>query len=202
MSPTRSLVFAAFMIAALFGPVYAQRRLERLPPPRDPQFYEPRNKLEDFESRLNTVLIKGHTWVGTLRLQNGSVRVEATEVRDTGNSTRATGVVITIVPAEPHAAPNEIRSLIDYEEIDPLVKAIDTVVKADETITRLTHFEVRYRTRGDFEAIVFKQLSGGAIAAAIEGGFFERMRLLLTLEELTKLRWMIVQAKERLDEIK
>ena len=202
MSPTRSLVFAAFMIAALFGPVYAQRRLERLPPPRDPQFYEPRNKLEDFESRLDTVLVKGHTWVGTLRLQNGSVRVEATEVRDTGNSTRATGVVITIVPAEPHAAPNEIRSLIDYEEIDPLVKAIDTVVKADETITKLTHFEVRYRTRGDFEAIVFKQLSGGAIAAAIEGGFFERMRLLLTLEELTKLRWMIVQAKERLDEIK
>ncbi len=202
MSPTRSLVFAAFMIAALFGPVYAQRRLERLPPPRDPQFYEPRNKLEDFESRLNTVLIKGHTWVGTLRLQNGSVRVEATEVRDTGNSTRATGVVITIVPAEPHAAPNEIRSLIDYEEIDPLVKAIDTVAKADETITKLTHFEVRYRTRGDFEAIVFKQLSGGAIAAAIEGGFFERVRLLLTLEELTKLRWMIVQAKERLDEIK
>jgi len=190
------------MIAALFGPVYAQRRLERLPPPRDPQFYEPRNKLEDFESRLNTVLIKGHTWVGTLRLQNGSVRVEATEVRDTGNSTRATGVVITIVPAEPHAAPNEIRSLIDYEEIDPLVKAIDTVAKADETITKLTHFEVRYRTRGDFEAIVFKQLSGGAIAAAIEGGFFERVRLLLTLEELTKLRWMIVQAKERLDEIK
>ena len=202
MSPTRSLVFAAFMIAALFGPVYAQRRLERLPPPRDPQFYEPRNKLEDFESRLDTVLVKGHTWVGTLRLQNGSVRVEATEVRDTGNSTRATGVVITIVPAEPHAAPNEIRSLIDYEEIDPLVKAIDTVAKADETITKLTHFEVRYRTRGDFEAIVFKQLSGGAIAAAIEGGFFERVRLLLTLEELTKLRWMIVQAKERLDEIK
>ncbi len=202
MSPTRSLVFAAFMIAALFGPVYAQRRLERLPPPRDPQFYEPRNKLEDFESRLDTVLVKGHTWVGTLRLQNGSARVEATEVRDTGNSTRATGVVITIVPAEPHAAPNEIRSLIDYEEIDPLVKAIDTVAKADETITKLTHFEVRYRTRGDFEAIVFKQLSGGAIAAAIEGGFFERMRLLLTLEELTKLRWMIVQAKERLDEIK
>ncbi len=66
----------------------------------------------------------------------------------------------------------------------------------------VAHFEVRYRTRGDFEAIVFKQLSGGAIAAAIEGGFFERMRLLLTLEELIKLRWMIVQAKERLDEIK
>jgi len=61
---------------------------------------------------------------------------------------------------------------------------------------------VRYRTRGDFEIMVFKQLSDNAIAAAIEGGFFDRSRLLLTLDELTKLRWMIVQAKEKIDEIK
>jgi hypothetical protein len=35
-----------------------------------------------------------------------------------------------------------------------------------------------------------------------EGGFYDRTRLFLTLDELTKLRWMIVQAKERVDEIK
>src|SRR5205823_14718349 len=89
-----------------------------------------------------------------------------------------------------------------YEEIDALVKAIDTATKAGESITKLTHFEVRYRTRGDFEVMVFKQLSDNAIAAAIEGGFFDRSRLYLTLEELTRLRWMMVQAKEKLDESK
>jgi hypothetical protein len=202
MSPTRSLILSALIIAASFGSVCAQRRWERLPPPRDPQFYEPRNKLEDFEGRMETVLIKGRTFVGVVRAQNGSARVEATEIRDTGNSTRATGVVITITGADQNAPANEIRSLIDYEEIDALVKALDTVAKADETVTKLTHFEVRYRTRGDFEVIVFKQLSGSGVAAAIEGGFFDRSRLLLTIDELTRLRWMIVQAKERLDEIK
>lgn len=196
MIPTRSLILAALMIAASFGSVCAQRR-ERLPPPRDPQFYEPRNKLEEFEGRVDTVLIKGRTYVGTVRAQIGSARVEATEIRDTGNSTHAMGVVVTILPD----GSTEIRSLIDYEEIDPLVKALDTVAKADETLTKLTHFEVRYRTRGDFEVIVFKQLTGG-IAVAVEGGFFERTRLLLTLEDLTRLRWMIAQAKDRLDEIK
>lgn len=200
MHPTRSLIFATLVMAASFGSVCAQRR-ERLPPPRDPQFYDPRNRLEEIEGRLETVLIKGHTWVGTLRVQNGSARVEAAEVRDTRNSQRATGVVITVTPADTVGPTNEIRSLIDYEEIDPLVKALDTVAKADETITKLTHFEVRYRTKGDFEVIVFKQTTGG-FAAAVEVGFFERTRLLLTLEDLTKLRWMIVQAKERLDEIK
>jgi hypothetical protein len=73
--------------------------------------------------------------------------------------------------------------------------------KANDSVTKLSNFEAHYRTRGDFEIIVFKQTTGG-IAAAIEGGFYERARVLLTLEEFTRLRWMIVQAKERLDEIK
>ena len=199
MSSTRSLLLSTFMVAVSCGSVCAQRRWERLPPPRDPQFYEPRNKLEDFEGRVETILIKGRTYVATLRGQNGTARVEATEIRDTRNSTRVQGVVITIVA---EGGPSgEIRSLIDYEEIDPLIKAFDTVAKSDDSITKLTHFEARYRTKGDFEIMVFKQLAGG-VAAAVEGGFFDRSRLLLTLEDFTRLRWMVAQAKERLDEIK
>jgi hypothetical protein len=195
MTLTRSLILAALMIAASFGSICAQR--QRVPPPRDSQFYAPRNTLEEFESRLGTVLVKGHTYVGTVRGQGGNARVEAMEIRDTGNSQRALGAVIVIAPD----SAGEIRSLIPYEDIDLLIKAIDTAAKADETLTKLTHFEVRYRTPGDFEVVVFKQLAGG-VAVAVEGGFFEHARLLLTLEDLTKLRWMIAQAKDRLDEIK
>ena len=197
---TRSLVLSVLIIATSFGSVRGQRRWERLPAPRDPQFYEPRNKLEDLEGRMETILIKGRTWVGTIRAQNGTARVEALEIRDTAAAARATGVIITIMATG--GPPGDIRSLIDYEEIDPLVKAIDTAAKTGDSVTQLTHFELRYRTRGDFEIMVFKQLSDNAIAAAIEGGFFDRSRLLLTLDELTKLRWMIVQAKEKIDEIK
>ena len=201
MSLTRSLLFGVVVIAGSFGSVCAQRRWERLPPPRDPQFYEPRNKLEDFDGRMETILVKGRAWAGTLRAQNGAARVEAIEIRDTHNSARATGVVVTITSAEANA-PTDIRSFIDYEEIDPLLKALDTIVKADDTVTKLGPFEERYRTRGDFEVMVFKQLAGGAIAAAVEGGFFDRVRLLMSLDDLTKLRWMIAQAKDKLDEAK
>lgn len=200
MTLTRSLILGALMIAASFGSVCAQRRWERLPAPRDPQFYVPRNKLEDFDGRMETILIKGRSWVGTVRAQNGSARVEATEIRDPATSTRAAGVVVTVMADG--GPPGEIRALIDYEEIDALVKAIDIAGKASEAVTKLTHFEVRYRTRGDFEVMVFKQLSDNAIAAAIEGGFFDRSRLYLTLDELTRLRWMMVQAKEKLDQSK
>ncbi len=202
MRSTRWFILSTLVMATSLVSVCAQQRWQRLPPPRDPQFYEPRNKLEDFDSRLETILIKGRTWVGTLRVQNGSARVEATEIRDTIKLARAAGIVITIIRLEQNGPVNEIRSLIDYEEIDPLVKAFDTLAKSDESITRLAHFEARYRTRGDFEIMVFKQLSGSGVAAAIEGGFFDRARLLLTLDDLSKLRWMMVQAKEKLDELK
>ena len=202
MPLSRPLILATLVIAASFASVHGQRRWQRLPAPRDPQFYEPRNKLEDFDGRMETLLIKGRTWVGTLRLQNGSVRVEAIEIRDTRDSSRAIGVMVTIVPSETTAPTEEIRSLIDYDEIDKLVNVLDTMAKADEKVTKLVNFEERYRTRGDFEAIVYRQISGAGASAAIEGGFFDRVRLLMAIEDLTKLRWFIAQAKDKLDEAK
>lgn len=202
MSWSRSLLLTTIVIVAVCGSVSAQRRWERLPPPRDPQFYVPRNKLEDIDGRMETMLFKGRHWVGTVRSSNGSARVEAYEVRDSKNSERVMGVLITFVPANANSRDDEIRSLIDYEEIDTLIKTLDTMVKADESVTKLSHFEVRYRTRGDFEVMVFKQQTGTSVAAAIEGGFFDRVRLLLIMDELVRLRFMIAQVKERLDEIK
>jgi len=202
MKPARLLIFSILIMVISLGAVQAQRRWERLPPPRDPQFYVPRNKLEDIDGRMETLLIKGRHWVGTVRAQNGSARVEAFEVRDTHNSDRATGVLITFLPADANSRSDEIRSMIDYEEIDGLVKMVDTMIKADDNVTKLSHFEERYRTRGDFEVMVFKQQTGTSVAAAIEGGFFDRLRLFMIMDDLIKFRYMIVQAKERLDEIK
>ncbi len=196
MNFTRLLILLTILVASFS--VQAQRRWERLPAPRDPQFYEPRNKLEDFEGRVETILVKGRHWVGTVRGQNGSARVEATEVRDSVTGASAAGVVITIRADGGPAG--EIRSLIDYDEIDALLRAMDTAAKASESITRLSHFEVHYRTKGDFEILVFRQLENNVIAAAIEGGFFERARMYLSIEDLIKVRWMIAQAKERLDQ--
>src|SRR5436190_4445670 len=115
MKPARSLIFSILLMVLSLGAVQPQRRWERLPPPRDPQFYVPRNKLEDVDGRMETLLIKGRHVIGTLRAQNGLARVEAFEVRDTRTSERAMGVLITIVGSDGAPTTGEIRSLIDYE---------------------------------------------------------------------------------------
>jgi hypothetical protein len=203
MNLSRSLIL---LLLLLFVSVStpAQGRRERLPLPRDPQFYQPRNRLEDFDGRLETLLIRGRHVVGTVRAQNGWARVEATEIRDSATGETASGAVVTLVASgtqPPNSGPPEdIRSFIDYDEIDLLLKAMDTAAKASESITRLSHFEVRYRTKDDFEIMTFKQLENNTIAAAVEGGFFDRARLYVSIDDLVKLRWMIAQAKERLDQ--
>jgi hypothetical protein len=198
MKPGRSFILL-LAILVMSVSVHAQGRRERLPLPREPQFYQPRNKLEDFDGRMETLLVRGRHVVGTVRAQNGIARVEATEIRDSATGETASGAVVTIVPSGSTYDDN-IRSLIDYDEIDALLKGMDAASKASESITRLSHFEVRYRTKGDFEIMVFKQLDNNLVATAIEGGFLDRSRLYLSIDDFIKLRWMIAQAKERLDQ--
>ena len=71
MRLNRLLMFAAMFVIANAVPTLSQERWQRLPPSRDAQFYAPRNKLEEFESRTSTLLIKGRTWVATLRSTAG-----------------------------------------------------------------------------------------------------------------------------------
>src|SRR5512132_1847551 len=122
MSLTRPLILTIITVMLFCGSLCAQERWQRLPRQRDAEFYAPRNKLEEFESRNSTLLVKGRTWVATLRAQTGAARVEATEIRDMGGRARALGVTVTLNASNP---PGEARCLIDYEEIDALVQAFD-----------------------------------------------------------------------------
>jgi hypothetical protein len=200
MATSSSFLLSLMLILPLFGSALGQRRL---PEPQLPARCEPgeqRTRLEEFEAKAQTVVIKGSTRVAILNTSSGSARVEALELRDTGDSTRASGVAITLKDST-RQSNAESRSYIDYEEIDPLIKGLDSVARSDETITKLTSFEARYRTRGDFEITVFRQTSGGT-AATLSSGAFDRVAISLSLDELGKLRWMILQAKVRLDETK
>jgi hypothetical protein len=205
MRPTRPILWTVIVIVLASNSVFAQRPRYQ-PPLRQPcDWLEPRTKLEEFDSRLETVIVRGSTHIMTAIGRNGSVRVDALELRDEGNATRATGVILELKDTTRQDATHpadEARLYIDYEEIDALIKAWDRVARTDDTITKLNNFESRYRTKGDLEIAVFRQTPGGSIAAAVSGGICDRVRIFLSLDELTKVRWMIVQAKARLDEIK
>src|SRR6185295_6654661 len=94
---------------------------------------EPRTDLEEFQDRLQEVILKGLINVGAVNGRNGWVQVSAVELKSPAYSTRVTGLVIQLSES---ARPNsEIQSFIDYAEIDSMIKGLDAVAHADDTVT-------------------------------------------------------------------
>lgn len=203
MFPTRVILLSALILVCGVT-TFAQRP--------GPEFWrkvgceplEPRTKLEALEDRHGTVLIKGFTRITTVEIRG--VRIDAVEMRELGNVSRAKGIVVALRDERPPAdnrneRPNEGRAFIDYEEIDPLLNAIDALARADETLTKLAGFEARYRTLGDLEISVFRQTRSGT-AVIMTTGICDRATQTLTLDDFAKIRAMIQEAKSRLDEIR
>lgn len=159
--------------------------------------FEPRTKLEAIEDRHSAVVIKGFTRITTIEVRG--VRIDAVEMRELGNATRAKGLVVSL--REGGERPEDNRAFVDYEEIDPLLNAIDAIARVDETATKLVGFEARYKTQGDFEIGVFRQTSRGT-AVVLTTGICDRATTSLSLDDLAKVRAMIQEAKARLDEIR
>ena len=158
---------------------------------------EPRTKLEAIEDRHSTVVIKGFSRITTVDVRG--VRIDAVEMRELGNVARAKGLVVAL--RESGERPDENRAFVDYEEIEPLLNAIDAISRVDETATKLAGFEARYKTQGDLEIGVFRQTSRGT-AAILATGICDRATATLSLDDLAKVRAMIQEAKARLDEIR
>jgi hypothetical protein len=196
MFPTRMVLLSALMLSC-FATALAQRP--------GPQFWrkvgceplEPRTKLELLDDRQNAVIIKGFTRITTVEVRG--VRIDAVEMREMGNVSRLKGLVVSL--REGGERPNENRAFIDYEEIDPLLNAIDAISRVDETITKLAGFEARYRTLGDFEIGVFRQTRSGT-AVIMQTGICDRATQTLSLDDLAKVKAMILEAKTRLDELR
>ncbi|HKO62854.1 MAG TPA: hypothetical protein VJV03_16945 [Pyrinomonadaceae bacterium] len=195
------LATVCFVALMSSGAVLAQRPGPEFRRPLRCEPLEPRTKLETLEGDYERVLIKGFTQVATMRLRGTDVRIDAVELKDSGTAVRATGLVIAMRETSGER-PSENRSFLDYEEIDSFLRAMDFSAKVNETVTKLAGFEARYRTRGDFELVVFRQGRASGTAASVSTGICDRVTGLLTLDELELLRAHIVEAKARLDEIK
>lgn len=157
---------------------------------------KPTTKLEAFQSKTGTVIVRGFSTVGTIRGLGGTVTIDAREFRDASSpAIKTTGISITI--KELSRIERENTSFIDYDEIDALIRGIDYIAKATKDITSLSNFEAEYRTKGDFRVVVFNDSNGG-MSLALSSGRIGRTNAYLKLSDITEFRRLILDAKSKL----
>jgi hypothetical protein len=199
MSPIRVPLLVSLILLLFCAPAFAQRPGPEFRRPVSCEPIEPRTKLEAIDWRYEKVLIKGFSQIATINARGADIRIDAIELKESDYPARALGLVIAL--REPGENGRENRAFVDYDEIDPLLKAMEVVSKVNESVTKLASFEARYRTLGDLEVVVYRQSRSG-IAASLTSGICDRVRGLLTLDELDRLKAHIVEARARLDELK
>jgi len=121
------------------------------------------------------------------------------ELTDVASGNKESGVLIEV--KEGGRLDNSDRSFIDYDEVDALLAGLDYISNAKSDVTKLNLFEATYKTKGDFSVTTFNNRSG-KIEAAVKSGYIHPASVFLSLQQLSELRALILQAKQKLDTVK
>lgn len=185
----RRLFLVALFLSVLAASAAAQE------PQATPTPVEFQTRLESLMSETGTVIVKGYTRVGSVTGSRGTAYVTAWEVTEAQAGHREMGVGVEISdPAHPEF---EEQAFIDYDELAPLLKGIDYIMRLDSRATKLARYEAQYQTRGGLVLVTFATQSGSATAISTEGG--RRARFVLRPPGLAEFRTLLESAKEALD---
>jgi len=182
--------------------------MEGVPPP----FYgpmPPQTRLEAISTQKGVVLVKGYTDIGETQSDDGTVvRVTAVEFTDAGKQARERGLAVTVRErnAPGDAGPPPV-SFVDYDEIEPLANALDTLVKLDMSASPMANFEGEYRTRGDLQfsnhtSNGTRVISVRAVQVVMPTGQVLSSMATFRPARLAEFRQQLAAAKETLDRAK
>lgn len=158
----------------------------------------PATKLESFDTNVTVVILKAATDVGSISGNTGVVAVKCKEITDTstGHKEQGLGLEITL-----KGQPKDTM-LIDYDEIAPLVSAIDYIAKLDVTSTPLNSFDAAYTTKGGFRIAALGTRNTGLVQFGVRDARTGSTPVVFSREEMARLAAMINQAKATLDSLR
>lgn len=157
-------------------------------------------KLEALLSETGTVIVKGHTRVGSMPGSRGTTYFTAWEVFDARSGRREQGISIDIgEPDRPDfdERTDGDRAFIDYDEIGPLLKGIEYLSKLGPQVTKLSRYEAQYQTRGGLRLMAFNTSNNFITALSTGGG--RRPRFILRPTGLAEFRTLVENARDILD---
>ena len=157
---------------------------------------EPRTELGAFESRTGIVIVKSTDDIGSVTNATGNVSIKCRESLDTSSGLKQQGLAITITGKDQQTE----TALIDYDELDSLLSALDYLTTVNWSVTTLGSFDAVYMSRDGLRASVYgnqRRLNDLGISLQINRAV--KVRISFTADQLVQFRAFIQQAKAKLD---
>jgi len=155
----------------------------------------PKSRLEIFEANTSTVLIKGTDEIGAFPGKVGGVTVKCRETKDVTTGQREFGMIVTVTQAEGI----EDTTVVDFDELDGLLRALDYINRVEWSITSLGHFEASFTTKSGLKVASYSSRRTGTVECVVMSNRLIRSRSFLTTTQLTQLRTLVDQAKTKLE---
>lgn len=181
-------------IAALANPIWAHGQTT-LPS-------APKTKLGAFHEQEGAVVIWGISTIGEIRavsgtMITGTVTVVSLEVTNLESGKKESGISLSV---ENLISPRSTStSLIDYDEIPPLIKGIEDIGKIEHPVTKLDKCSAEYRTKDNLR--IFATCNSGKVdSVTVYSGWNNQITsVYLKASDLVKIRDLITTAKAKLD---
>ena len=94
-------------------------------------------------------------------------------------------------------------TVIDYDEVDSFLGGIDTISKANHSMTPLPDYDVGYTTRGWLRLVAYTSAKRpGTMEIALQSGHTNGNRIALSSDELARFQGLIQHAKSKLDSLR
>src|SRR5260221_7843409 len=159
---------------------------------------EPQTKIEAFQAKTGSVLIKNYSEIGEIKGMGADVTVTSWEFTDPQSKSKQQGISVSV--KEHGRLEREERSFVDFDEIDSLLSGMDYVSKLSPESFKLKNFEAVYETRGKLRVTFLTPYQD--IVAGVYVGSFSQIYAFLTRDQFAKFRQLIDDAKSALDAIR
>ena len=149
------------------------------------------------------MIIDGYTRIGTItNLHGATLEVEAEQYADAAGGEKLYGMALTITEAQTGHATN--TTLVDYDELAPLIAGLESIDKLTDKSTSLEHFRASYKTRGRFlffeeTGSIFLDKVNNEPEARATNGTTHLSSLPLDPPDVIRLKELCIKAKALID---
>lgn len=165
---------------------------------QDTNFITLYTRLEVFEAQSEKMIVKAWAPIGTVSARTATISVSCREATEVASGAKEFGVAVGIKDGNFQ----ESRIIIDYDELDSVLAAIDYIAKVDLSVTTLPSFSAVYRTRGDLRFLAYNSTQRTGTVQALQTGYSDTNRIPLAPDQLTDFKVLMRGAKEKLDALK